>query len=256
MIDPYAHNRQAWNHAVAENNEWTRPVAPEVIAGARRGEWEVRLTPTRPVPRAWFGNLAGKNVLGLASGGGQQGPIFAAAGANVTIFDASDAQLAQDRLVAEREGLAIRTVQGDMRNLAGLADASFDLVFNPCSTCFVEELQPVWNEVARVLRPGGALLTGLTNPWFYLFDLEAFDRGELRIAHRLPYRDLDLPPHVLAERQAKQEPLEFSHTLEIQIGGQLQAGLMLTDFFEDTWDAWKALHGVAPGFYATRAVRR
>ena len=86
-----------------------------------------------------------------------------------------------------------------------------------------------------------------------MFDLEAFDRGELQIAHRLPYRDLDLPPEVLA---ARHEPLEFSHTLEIQIGGQLQAGLMLTDFFEDTWDAWKALHGVAPGFYATRAVRR
>jgi SAM-dependent methyltransferase len=196
---------------VRAGNEWTQPFSSEVIERARRGDWSVVLTPLQPVPRAWFGELAGKDVLGLASGGGQQCPIFAAAGARVTSFDASDEQLAQDRLVAERDALELRTVQGDMHDLSACGAASFDLVFNPCSTCFVEELEPVWREVARVLRPGGALLTGFVNPWVYLFEAEAFDRGELRPTNKLPARE---------ERDGL---IQLSHTFDEQLGGQLRA---------------------------------
>jgi len=138
MNSTYEHNRRAWNEQVRAGNEWTRPFSTEVIERAKRGDWSVVLTPLEPVPRAWFGELSGKDVLGLASGGGQQCPIFAAAGACVTSFDASDEQLAQDRHVAERDGLALRTQQGDAHDLSVLADPSFDRVFNPCSTCFIE----------------------------------------------------------------------------------------------------------------------
>jgi SAM-dependent methyltransferase len=185
-MDSYEKNRRAWDAQVAAGNRWTLPVSPDVIARARSGEVEVVLTPTKPVPQAWFGDLRGRDVLGLASGGGQQCPIFAAAGARVTSFDASDAQLGQDRLVAEREGLSLQTQQGNMRDLSCFASGSFDLVFNPCSTCFVEDIEPVWREVARVLRPGGTLLTGFVNPWYFLFDVAAFNRGELRVVQRLP----------------------------------------------------------------------
>src|SRR5437016_10566582 len=110
-MDILSYNRRAWDRKVAEGDRWTVPVGPEVIAAARRGDWQVVLTPTRPVPREWFPDLAGLDVLCLASGGGQQGPVLAAAGAAVTVLDASPAQLARDRLVAEREGLALRTVE-------------------------------------------------------------------------------------------------------------------------------------------------
>src|SRR5262249_37175453 len=131
-MDVRDHNRRAWDAQVAGGNRWTIPVTPAVIAAARRGEWEILLTPTRPVPRPWFPPLGDRDLLGLASGGGQQAPILAAAGARVTVLDNSPAQLAQDRLVAEREGLGIRTVEGDMADLRSFADASFDLVFHPC----------------------------------------------------------------------------------------------------------------------------
>src|SRR5580658_7124734 len=98
-------------------------------------------------------------MLCLASGGGQQGPILAAAGANVTVFDNSPAQLAQDRLVAEREGLVIETVQGDMANLCVFKDARFDLIIHPVSNVFVPDVKPVWREAYRILKPGGALLS-------------------------------------------------------------------------------------------------
>jgi hypothetical protein len=65
------HNREAWDRLVAAGNTWTQPVGPDVIAAARQGQWSVLLTPHKPVPRAWFGELKGVRVLGLASGGGQ-----------------------------------------------------------------------------------------------------------------------------------------------------------------------------------------
>jgi 2-polyprenyl-3-methyl-5-hydroxy-6-metoxy-1,4-benzoquinol methylase len=125
-MDTRAYNRAAWDHAVATGNRWTVPVGHDVIAAVHAGDWSIVLTPTKPVPRAWFGALDGAAVLCLAGGGGQQGPILAAAGANVTVYDNSPAQLAQDELVAKRESLTITTIEGDMRDLSCFADAGLD----------------------------------------------------------------------------------------------------------------------------------
>jgi 2-polyprenyl-3-methyl-5-hydroxy-6-metoxy-1,4-benzoquinol methylase len=110
------YNRRAWDRQVERGNRWMVPVGPEEVARARRGDWRIVLTPTRPIPGDWFPPLKGLDVLCLASGGGQQSPILAAAGANVTVLDNSPEQLAQDRLVADRERLVIETVQGDMKS--------------------------------------------------------------------------------------------------------------------------------------------
>lgn len=258
-LDVRTYNRDAWNRQVAENNEWTRPVSPEAIARARQGDWSVVLTAVKPVPAAWFPPLAGKDVLGLACGGGQQGPIFAAAGGRVTILDNSPAQLRQDLLVAEREGLRIRAVEGDMADLAPLADASFDLVFHPVSNVFAPAVRPVYREAFRVLRPGGILLAGFMNPDVYIFDREAIDvRGELIVRYSLPYTDLrDLPADQLAGVIEHGWPLEHSHSLEEQIGGQCDAGFVITAFYEDRFSAESGdiPARFMPSFYATRAVK-
>ncbi len=164
LLDVTAYNRAAWNREVTAGNRWTVPVSPETIAAARRDEWSVLLTPAIPVPRDWFGELQGKDVLCLACGGGQQGPIFAAAGAHVTVFDNSPAQLGRDREVAEREGLALRTAEGDMANLGAFPDASFDLIFHPVSNVFAADPRPVWREAYRVLRRGARCWQASTTP--------------------------------------------------------------------------------------------
>ena len=253
-IDPVAHNRAAWDREVASDNEWTRPVAPDVIARARAGDWSVVLIGHEPVPRDWFpADLAGAAVLCLASGGGQQGPVLAAAGAAVTVFDNSPAQLGRDREVAAREGLAIATVLGDMRDLSSLADASFDVVFNPVSNVFCPDLAPVWREAFRVLRPGGTLLTGFLNPDIFIFDLAALDAGEFVVRHRIPYSTLDLPD--AERRQAYADgPIEYSHSLTEQIGGQLAAGFTLTHLVEAPHHA-DATARYMPGYIATRGIR-
>lgn len=255
-MDIRTYNRGAWDRQVEDGNRWTVPVGPEVVAAARRGEWSVVLTPTRPVPRDWFGPLAGREVLCLASGGGQQGPVLAAAGAHVTVFDNSPGQLNQDRAVADREGLPLATVEGDMRDLSCFPADRFDLVFHPCSNGFIPDVRPVWRECFRVLKPGGALLSGFTNPVLYMFDdAAATDRGALVVKHPIPYSDLTSLTD--AERQRytdKNEPLCFGHTLGDQIGGQLDAGFLLAGFFEDS-DPSHPLAKYLPAFIATRAVK-
>jgi SAM-dependent methyltransferase len=139
-LDVRRYNRGAWDAEVERGNPWTVPVSPEIIRRAREGDWEVVLTPLKAVPRDWFPPLAGLSVLGLAASGGQQAPILAAAGARVTVLDNSLSQLAQDRAVAERDGLELTLVEGDMADLHGFASESFDLVFHPCSNCFVPDV--------------------------------------------------------------------------------------------------------------------
>jgi SAM-dependent methyltransferase len=255
-MDVREYNRRAWDREVERGNRWTVPVGPEVIAAARRGEWSIVLTPTKPVPRGWFPLVAGLDVLCLASGGGQQGPVLAAAGARVTVFDNSPRQLARDREVAARDGLAVATVEGDMRDLSAFPDAAFGLVVHPCSNCFVPDVRPVWREAFRVLRPGGVLLAGFVNPVLYVFDdAAASDRGELLARHPIPYSDLTSLTDAERRRYTdKDEPLCYGHTLDDQIGGQLAAGFVLTGFFEDS-DPGHPLAKLIPTFIATRAVK-
>lgn len=254
-IDVRSYNRDAWNEQVRRGNPWTVPVGPEQLAAARRGELSVVLTPTRPVPQDWFPPLRGLRVLALAASGGQQAPLLAAAGAQVTVLDNSPAQLAQDRAVAEREGLTLELCEGDMRDLSRFADASFDLVFHPCSNCFVQEVRPVWQECARVLRDGGVLLAGLSNPIVFVMDPELEEQGILQVRYSIPYSDVtSLTDEERRRYTDAGEPLAFGHTLEELIGGQLENGFVLTSMFEDR-NTSGLLAKMMPGYIATRAVR-
>lgn len=250
------YNREAWDEKVRQGNVWTQPVPAERVEKARRGEFEVLLTPVKPVPADWFGDVRGMKLLCLACGGGQQGPLFAAAGADVTVFDNSPAQLAQDRAVAARDGLCLHTEQGDMRDLSRFADGSFELIFHPVSNCFVDGIERVWRECFRVLKPGGRLLSGFANPLVYIFDFKAWDeKGELSVRYKIPYADTkQLPPEDLERRQAAGEPLEFGHSLEDQIGGQLKAGFLLSGFYEDSAGG-DLLDPYIDTFIATRALK-
>ncbi|WP_322202205.1 class I SAM-dependent methyltransferase [Acutalibacter intestini] len=230
--------------------EWGKPISHEEYVNALKGEWKVLLTPTKPVPKEWFGNLKGKRVLGLASGGGQQMPVFAALGAQCTVLDYSPRQLESEHLLAEREGYPIRIIRGDMTKPLPFEDNSFDLIFHPVSNCYVREVKPIFKECYRVLAPGGALLSGLDNGINFLF-VDEDDRSQLCT---FPF-DPVANPDQRAQLEAEDDGMQFSHTMDEQIGGQLEAGFRLTHLYEDT-NGYGVLHEHnIPCFLATRAVK-
>ena len=231
-------NCRAWNNqSRSEKSPWVIPASRKEINEARSGKWDVILTPTRKVPRKWFGQLENKSVLCLASGGGQQAPILAAAGAKVTSFDNSEEQLNKDRMVARRENLEIECLRGKMTDLGAFSDQSFDIIFHPISNVFVPNVELVWEECYRVLKTDGRLLAGFMNPHFYLFDHEDIKNGLLpQVKFMLPYSDtLHFSREQLLEKAERGEGIEFSHSLDKLIGGQLSAGFMIAGFYEDRW---------------------
>jgi SAM-dependent methyltransferase len=229
-------NRHAWDHAVDRgDNPYTQIVSAARVAAARHGDWSLTVSEQRPVPRHWLEPLTGARVLCLASGGGQQAPILAAAGAAVTVVDLSSRQLDQDRFVADRDGLEITTIQADMADLGVLPDRGFDLLVNPVSTLFVPDLAPVWAECHRVLVDGGILISGFLNPDEFVFDSDALDNdGVFVVTNPLPYSEIDsLSPEARQQRRQDSGMFHFSHTMETQIGGLLAAGFTLNGFYED-----------------------
>ncbi len=242
-------NAETIDKWVEDGWEWGRPISHDTFVKAKQGDWQIVLTPTKPVPREWFGDLHGKKVLGLASGGGQQMPIFAALGADCTVLDYSKKQLESEKMVAERENYSIRIIRADMTKRLPFDDGEFDLIFHPVSNCYVEEVKPIWKECFRILKPGGWLLAG--TDYFINFMV---DNDEKMIVNPLPFNPLKNPEQMSRLEQG-QSGVQFSHSLEEQIGGQLEAGFVLKELYEDT-NGQGRLHELhIPTFLAMRSQK-
>ena len=242
-------NAETIDRWVKEGWEWGKPISHEEYVAALHGEWKVLLTPTKPMPHAWLGDLMDKKLLGLASGGGQQMPIFAALGANCTVFDYSVQQLASEQLVAEREHYEIEIIRGDMSKSLPFEEETFDIIFHPVSNCYIEEVEPVFQECFRILKKGGILVSGLDNGINYMVD-----EKEEKIINHMPFNPLKNEEQMRQLVEAD-NGIQFSHTVEEQIGGQLKAGFILTDLFEDTNGSGRLHELNICSFLATRAVK-
>ena len=242
-------NSETIDRWVDEGWEWGIPISHEEYVKATEGEWKMVLTPTKPVPKEWFGDLNGKRILGLASGGGQQMPIFAALGAECHVLDYSKRQIESELSVAAREGYEIKTYRADITKPLPFDDGYFDLIFHPVSNCYIKDVEAVWRECYRVLKKGGRLLAGLDNGVNFLFDDD-----ESHVTGYLPFDPLTNPEQ-MATLQKEDCGVQFSHTIEEQIGGQLKAGFTLADVFDDTnGEGFLHDHGV-PSFWATLAIK-
>lgn len=251
-------NAKAIDGWVSKGWEWGIPLTHEEYEDISRGEWKLLLSPTRPVPPEWFepfmkdGRLDGADLLGLASGGGQQMPVFAALGAKCTVLDYSEKQIQSEIDVAAREGYEINAVRADMTKRLPFDDDSFDVIFHPVSNCYIEDVYHVWNECFRVLRRGGILLAGMDNGFNFL--INDFTSRPLVIENKLPFNPLKNPEQMEILRRGD-DGIQFSHTFDEQIGGQLKAGFVITGAYEDFNSDPDALSDGIPSYWVTRAEK-
>lgn len=245
-------NSQTWDLWADNGCEWSVPISHDEYDAVSEDNFGVYLTPCITVPHEWFGDLKSKRLLGLASGGGQQMPVFSKLGAVCTVFDYSDRQLEAERTVSEREGYSIEIIKGDMTKILPFKDESFDIIFHPVSNCYVEDVYHIWNECYRVLKKGGRLLAGFDNGINFLFE----DDNPLLVVNKLPFNPLKMPKERFEAMAKNGEGIQFSHSLEEQIGGQLKAGFTLKALYEDRDRVGGArIRDYSPQYMATLATK-
>lgn len=215
------HNRNAWDRLVRTGNRFTQVATEEAFAN-----------PLQAVDApGWLGpSIRGWAVLCLAAGGGRQGPLYAAAGADVTVLDLSDEMLRRDREVAAARGLKMRIIQGSMDHMPGLPEHGFDLVIQPVSTCYVPDILAVYREVGRVLKPGGLYISQHKSP----ASLQMSRRTESG-KYVMEYGYYDKRPLPPAEPESTfREPgtWEYVHRLEEIVGGMCRSGFVIEDLVE------------------------
>lgn len=223
---------------VEKEVNWSACATPEQLQRAREGKLELLFDFDQGIPADWLGDLHGKKVLCLAGAGGLQAPLLACAGAEVAVLDLSQRMLDKDREIAAREGLNIRIEHGNMCDLSRFADESFDLVLNPPSLFYVPDVMPVFSEVYRVLKRGGSFIMASSNPIAYVCDYDA-ELGCYKAVNRMPYRSTD--------HADQGEWVEYGHTMESYIGGQIKCGFVLTGYVEHQMEDITELYFITKG---------
>lgn len=180
--------------------------------------------------RGWLPqSVLGMNVLCLASGGGWQSILYAAAGANVTVIDISPGMLELDRREADRRGYSVKAIEGSMDDLSMLSDATFDIVHQPVSTCYVPNITRVYEEIARVTRDGGVYISQHKQPTsaqithrnerdHFVIGIEYFHKGPLPRVEDISYREAGA--------------VEYLHRWDELVGGLCRSGFVIEDLRE------------------------
>lgn len=255
MDEINAANRARWNALANANVEWSRPF--------------LEFTPEQAAQYVYrhgvLQDVKGKQVLCLASGGGQDTAAFALLGAHVTVFDLSDVQLERDRQAAAHHGYQITAHQGDMRDLSIFPDNSFEVVWQVYSLNFVPSVEPVFRGVRRVLKSGGIYFVQFANPFVHTVDDEAWNGESYPLKH--PYIDgEDLTRYYPTWDVTQPDgstvtltgPHEFRHTLSTVLNTLVGQGFRLLGLWE--WihqeenpqpGSWPHFTQIAPPWFST-----
>ena len=243
--DIAAVNERHWEWAVKKRAGCTVPwldLDPTLLRQHASGELETAPEPLDEIyPADVFANAEGKDVLCLATGGGQQSAVFGLLGARVTVFDLTQGQLEGDRRAAAHYGYELTTVQGDMRNLSLLADDSFDLVYQGNSMAWVPDVRQVYLGVVRVLRAGGTYRVDFTNPATEFVDWNGWDGESYRVT--VPYAETER-----VEQSGGDGPdsIQFRHHMSDIFNGLLELGLSIQQV-QDSPHYFRRSRAVRPG---------
>ena len=227
---------------VDNNVDWSACATSEEMHNAREGKLSIKFF-DKEVPADWLKDIKGKRVLCLAGAAGLQAPLLACAGAEVTVLDISEKMLAKDRKIAKEEQLNITIEKGNMCDLSRFSDGSFDYILNPTSLMYVPDVRPVFKECYRVLKNGGRFIMMAPSPINYLCDyVEAENGGYYKAVNRMPYCSADF--------DSKNSWVEYGHTMEDYLGGQIESGFVIDGYSECQ------LEDITELYFLTKAVKR
>ena len=219
-------NQRLWEEEVKKGCGYTIPWLKLDVSLLRQyadGKLEFLPEPMTCIyPASILANIEGKDVLCLASGGGQQSAVFSLLGARVTVVDLAEGQLEGDRKAAVHYGYDVTTFHADMRDLSCLNDNSFDLVFQAESTAYVPDIRQVYSEVARVLRLHGTYRVVNANPATFSVN---WDREKYYIS--TPYSE--------RIEQRDDGGIEFRHYMDDIFNGLLDSGLSIQRVYEEPY---------------------
>ena len=229
------------NDLVENNVNWSACATPEEMQKAREGQLTLKFF-DKEIPADWLKDVKGKKVLCLAGAGGLQAPLLACAGAEVTVLDLSEKMLEKDRTVAEKEYLNIRIEKGNMCDLSRFPDGSFDIILNPSSLMYVPDARPVFQECYRVLKMGGTFIMMAPSPVNYLCDFVDDENGGY-------YKAVNRMPYCSSDHDTMGDWVEYGHTMEDYIGGQIACGFVINGYVECQLEDITELH------FLTRAIK-
>jgi SAM-dependent methyltransferase len=121
------------------------------------------------------GDVRGKRVLELGCGAAQCSIAFAKQGAIAIGVDFSGEQLAIARRLCDREGVKVDLHHADLAELAFVRADSIDLIFSAYAFGYVEDLNRVFRQAHRVLKPGAPLVFSVPHPTYSMIDDDAAD---------------------------------------------------------------------------------
>lgn len=244
-------NKARWEALATANVDYSRPLLNLTPESARALVDE----------HGFLGDVTDKQVLCLAGGGGQQSAAFALLSAKVTVVDLSETQLERDKVALSHYGLNATLIQGDMRDLSVFSEKSFDVIWHAFSINFVPDAGQVFDQVQRVIRPGGLYRLQWHNPFIVGIDESDWNgKGygvwrhyqDSEIEFHTPYWDV---PDLDGVRQKIEGPREFNHKLSTIINGLLQRKFHLLGLWEvETLNvnaapgSWDHLQSVLPPF--------
>ena len=211
------HNKRAWDDRAKKGLVFARPADAS----------DIETMAAKLLKSKWLdGGVKGKRVLCLASGGGRQSVQYAEAGAHVTVVDISPAMLELDRKIAVDRKLDIRVVEASMDDLSPLGDGTFDIVIQPVSTCYVPDIRKVYDEVARVIVPGGIYSSQHKQPGSLQADTKLAPGGRGYELTEAYYRRTPLP-EVTGSIHRESGTIEYLHRWEQLLGWMCRPGMVI-----------------------------
>lgn len=226
---------------VETNVDWSACATAEQMQEAREGRLKLKLF-NNDVPTEWLSDIKGKKVLCLAGAGGLQAPLLACAGADVTVLDLSDKMLEKDREIARIEKMQIHIEKGNMCDLSRFADGTFDYILNPPSLMYVPNVRPVFKECYRVLKNEGIFIMMAPNPINYVCDFVNDENGGY-------YKAVNRMPYCSTDSEDSNGWVEYGHTMEEYIGGQIDSGFLISGYVECQ------LEDITELFFMTKAIK-